>query len=135
MPAEPLLPESELRSRVLQRIDDGRLPVVLSTAIRAGYGQGVQCDLCDQPIAVNKFVCVPTGGTSRHERNGYLLSQGSRRHAELTRLDGPDLIARVPRSSPPLTCRQHLEEGHQHEAHYIHISIPLRSRFNSTRAG
>jgi len=54
MPAEPVLPESELRSRVLQRIEDGRLPVVLSTAIYAGYGKGIMCDLCDRQIAVNK---------------------------------------------------------------------------------
>jgi hypothetical protein len=69
MPAEPVLPESELRSRVLQRIEDGRLPVVLSTAIYAGYGKGVQCDLCDQPIAVNKVeydVIYPRGGKWLH---------------------------------------------------------------------
>jgi hypothetical protein len=54
MPTEPVLPESELRSRAVQRIEDGRLPVMLSTTIHAGYGQGIQCDLCDQPIAADK---------------------------------------------------------------------------------
>ena len=55
MPTEPVLPESELRSRVLRRIEDGRLPIMLSTTIYAGYGQGVQCDLCEQPIAADKI--------------------------------------------------------------------------------
>ena len=55
MPTEPVLPESELRSRVLQRSEHGRLPVALSTTIYAGYGQGIQCDLCDQPIARDKI--------------------------------------------------------------------------------
>jgi len=54
MPSEPLLPESELRSRVLQRIENGRLPLMLSTRIDAGYGAGDRCDLCDQPIAADK---------------------------------------------------------------------------------
>jgi hypothetical protein len=65
MPTEPVLPESELRARVLQCIEDGRLPVVLSTIIYAGYGQGRQCDLCDQPIACDKIeydVTEPRGG-------------------------------------------------------------------------
>jgi hypothetical protein len=55
MPTEPVLPESELRSLVLRRIEEGRLPVVLSTTIYAGYGQGKPCDLCDQPIACDKI--------------------------------------------------------------------------------
>jgi hypothetical protein len=49
------LPESELRSRVLQHIQNGKLPTVFSTVIYASYGQGIDCDLCDQPIAVNKI--------------------------------------------------------------------------------
>jgi hypothetical protein len=36
MPTEPVLPESEPRCRALQRIEDGRLPLVLSTHIDAG---------------------------------------------------------------------------------------------------
>ena len=48
MPTGAVLPESELRARVLQYIEDGRLPVVLSTTMYAGYGRGVQCDLCDR---------------------------------------------------------------------------------------
>ena len=52
MPTKPALTESELRSRVLQRIENGRLPLMLSTGIDAGYGEGVRCDLCDQPITL-----------------------------------------------------------------------------------
>jgi len=53
-PTAPVLPESELRSRAIDRIEDGRLPVVLSTHIDAGYGAGDRCDLCDQAIAADK---------------------------------------------------------------------------------
>jgi hypothetical protein len=65
MPTEPVLPESELRARVLQRIEDGRLPLAVSTHIDAGYGAGAQCDLCDQSIASDKIeydVTDPRGG-------------------------------------------------------------------------
>ena len=54
MPTEPVLSETELRSRVLQRMEDGRLPLILSTRIDAGYGAGDRCDLCDQPIVADK---------------------------------------------------------------------------------
>ena len=55
MPNEPVLPESELHSRVLQRIEASRLPLDLSTNILAGEGAGVQCDLCDQVITADKI--------------------------------------------------------------------------------
>jgi len=55
MPTEPVLPESELRARVVQRIESGRLPLVLSTHIEAGYGSGGLCVLCDQPIVADKI--------------------------------------------------------------------------------
>ena len=55
MPTEPVLPESELRACALERIADGRLPLVLSTRIDAGYGAGLPCDLCSQPIAADKI--------------------------------------------------------------------------------
>ena len=55
MPTEPVLPEGELRARVVQRIATGRLPLVLSTHIEAGYGAGALCALCDQPIATDKI--------------------------------------------------------------------------------
>jgi hypothetical protein len=65
MPTEPVLPESELRSRAVERIEDGRLPLVLSTTIYAGYGQDVQCDLCDQPIARDKIEYDVTAGNDK----------------------------------------------------------------------
>jgi hypothetical protein len=55
MPTEPVLPERELHSHTLERIADGRLPLALSTHIDAGYGAGILCDLCDQPIAAEKI--------------------------------------------------------------------------------
>ena len=69
MPTEPVLPESELRACVLQRIEDGRLPVMLSTRIDAGYGAGDWCDLCDQLIAADKVeydVTEPDSGKRLH---------------------------------------------------------------------
>jgi len=69
MPTEPVLPMSELHSRVLKRIDDGRLPLALSTQIDARYGVGVRCDLCDQPIATDKIeydVIDQASGKSLH---------------------------------------------------------------------
>jgi hypothetical protein len=68
MPTEPVLSESELRSRVLQRIADGRLPIVLSTHIDAGYGTGYACALCDQPIAADKveYVVADPASESLH---------------------------------------------------------------------
>jgi|SRR5215469_13653718 len=55
MPAEPVLPESALRSLAVQHIEDGRLPLALSNLIYAGYGQGVPCDLCGIPIVADKI--------------------------------------------------------------------------------
>ena len=69
MTTEPVLGESELRARVLQYIEDGRLPVVLSTYIYVGYGREVQCDLCNRPIAYDKIeydVTDPRGGKWLH---------------------------------------------------------------------
>jgi len=69
MPTEPVLPESELRYRVLQRVENGRLPLMLSTHIDAGYGAGDRCDLCDQPIAADKVeydVTDPHSGKRLH---------------------------------------------------------------------
>jgi hypothetical protein len=69
MPSGPVLSESELRARVLQYIEDGRLPVVLSTAMYPGYGREVQCDLCNQPIDCDKIECDvadPRGGKWLH---------------------------------------------------------------------
>ena len=55
MPHEPVLPESELLSRALKRIEDGRLPLALLDHIDAGYGGGLRCDLCDQVIGADKI--------------------------------------------------------------------------------
>jgi len=54
---------------VLQRIEDARLPLMLSTRIDAGYGQGFRCDLCDRPIASDKIeydVTDSDGGKRLH---------------------------------------------------------------------
>jgi hypothetical protein len=69
MPTEPVLPENELRLRVLQCIEKGRLRCVMASSIDAGYGTGEQCDVCDQPIAPDKIeydLTDPHSGESLH---------------------------------------------------------------------
>src|SRR5215469_5801598 len=69
MTTEPVLHESELRARVIQRLEDGRLPVVLPTRINAAYGTRMPCDLCDRPIAANEVeyeVTDPGSGKRLH---------------------------------------------------------------------
>jgi hypothetical protein len=69
MPTEPVLPEHELHARVLQCIEDGRLPCVLASHIDAGYGTGVLCDLCNRSIAPDKVeydVTDPKSGRRMH---------------------------------------------------------------------
>ncbi len=50
MPYGSRLSERELRAIARQRMRDGRLPVVLSKDLIAGYGSGALCCLCEQPI-------------------------------------------------------------------------------------
>ena len=55
MHTEPVLPQAELRSRAIERIENGRLPLAISTHIDAGYGAGSTCVLCDQTISREKI--------------------------------------------------------------------------------
>jgi len=55
MPTEPVLPESELRLRVQQRIEDGRLPLAFITLVSSGFGIGHPCLVCDQPVTHHKI--------------------------------------------------------------------------------
>ena len=51
MQSGPIFPENELIQRAQQRIDDGRLPLVLPSLISAGYGTaGTRCAVCDLDI-------------------------------------------------------------------------------------
>jgi hypothetical protein len=43
MPIESQLRDTALRLRVRERIEDGRLPVMVPTRIDAGYGSGHVC--------------------------------------------------------------------------------------------
>jgi hypothetical protein len=50
MPERPTLPEEELHERALTLIKEGRLPANPPNQVWGGYGKGVHCSLCDQPI-------------------------------------------------------------------------------------
>ena len=55
MYTEAVLPESELRMRVQQRIKEGRLPVAIVRLVNAGAGAaGHACPVCDQPVKRDK---------------------------------------------------------------------------------
>ena len=63
-----MLPEKALRLRVLQRLADGRLPVMLSPSIYAGYGRRDSCEVCELPIEpeeVQYDVIEPSGTEGR----------------------------------------------------------------------
>jgi hypothetical protein len=55
MNTESQLRDTALRLRVRERIEDGRLPVMLPKAISAGYGAGNLCLACDQPITLTQI--------------------------------------------------------------------------------
>lgn len=49
--------EDELLQRVQQRIDEGRLPVILPSLISAGYGAGTApCAVCDLDILSDQII-------------------------------------------------------------------------------
>ena len=50
MPTESQLQDPRLRQHVCELIENGRLPVMLSEHISAGYGSGHRCVACDLPI-------------------------------------------------------------------------------------
>ena len=50
MPTDSQLRDAELRSRVRERVKNGRLPLMVPESILGGYGTGHVCVACDQPI-------------------------------------------------------------------------------------
>jgi len=50
MPTESQLRDASLRVFIRQRIDDGRLPVMLSRTISVRTGSGLECLACGQAI-------------------------------------------------------------------------------------
>jgi hypothetical protein len=50
MPTEAQLRDRFLRALIRRRIDDGRLPAMLSKTISVSVGSGLECLACGQPI-------------------------------------------------------------------------------------
>ena len=50
MPTESQLRDAVLRALIRQRIDAGELPLMLSKTISIGFGSGLACLGCRQPI-------------------------------------------------------------------------------------
>ena len=50
MPTESQLRDRFLRAFIRRRIDDGRLPAMLSKTISVSFGSGLECLACGQPI-------------------------------------------------------------------------------------
>lgn len=50
MPHGPRIADAELRSLAHECIADGRLPVIFTHSMQAGYGSGATCCLCERPI-------------------------------------------------------------------------------------
>ena len=55
MPTESQLRDAELRRRIGQLIDSGRLPCMIPASILGGYGSGKRCTACDQPITPSQI--------------------------------------------------------------------------------
>jgi hypothetical protein len=52
LPTELAIPESELRGCVRQRLDGGRLPLVIAPQVTAAYGTDLDiCEVCEQSIS------------------------------------------------------------------------------------
>ncbi len=57
MQSAAFLSDGELLRRVQQRIDEGRLPVILPSLISAGYGAGTApCVVCDLAILADQVI-------------------------------------------------------------------------------
>jgi len=57
MQSTSVLSERELLQRVQERIDEGRLPVILPSLISAGYGAGTApCAVCDLDILADQVI-------------------------------------------------------------------------------
>ena len=55
MPTESQLRDTALRALILQRMDEGRLPLILTKTIGVGHGSGTECVACGQVIATEQI--------------------------------------------------------------------------------
>jgi len=50
MPTESQLSDTALRAFIGQRLDEGRLPLILTKTIGVGFGSGIECVACGHVI-------------------------------------------------------------------------------------
>ena len=55
MQTEFQLRDPALRALIARRIDEGRLPLILTKTIGVGFGAGGQCDACGQVITTEQI--------------------------------------------------------------------------------
>ena len=55
MPTESQLRDAALRASIGQRIDEGRLPLILTKTIGVGFGSGIECIACGQVIETEQI--------------------------------------------------------------------------------
>ena len=55
MPTESQLSDTALRTFIAQRLDEGRLPLVLTKTIGVGFGSGAECLACGQTITTEQI--------------------------------------------------------------------------------
>lgn len=69
MPTESQLRDAELRRCIGEKIGAGRLPLMIPKLIDGGYGSGLRCAACDQPITSTQIeygVDTDSGQLSLH---------------------------------------------------------------------
>lgn len=55
MPTESQLRDAALRALIVERMDEGTLPLILTKTIGIGYGSGIECAACGEIITTEQI--------------------------------------------------------------------------------